>query len=378
MTAENFAFGPIGKLLTIADLLKKQGHELSFAGFGTSLQLAKNYPFNEIYEVDTENPKSTPYLEKIVMQTDLLISSMDLQSIVVAKKLKRRSVYIDCLFWFWEFIPEPLFDVDLYIRERSIKDEKDNRNELEYGFKIKNLYSVPPIIPQMRARTRKPYALISYGGGEATHWYQFGLDTSYPIIMTGILSRYVDWNDFKRVIITTSKKIVDDLSVKFNDAKFEFTTCSSHSGFLDEMTQCEIILTTAGLVTTQEAYQSKTPLIYLPPSNDSHYILLDELREQGFAQQSVHLADFMPKLNLRGKPDDKCIAEVMKQLRELEQSLHIQAEVGKIINTHVQNRRNWSAKSVRNNLRFINDLGKNGAQITVDKINELLASHHLN
>src|SRR4030066_1479597 len=135
LTAENFAFGPIGKLLTIAGLLKKQGHELVFAGYGTSLQLARNF-FDEVHEIDTDDPKSNILLEAIISKADMLVSSMDLQSIIVAKRLGKLTVYIDCLFWFWESIPEPLFYIDLYIREHSINDKKNNTNVLVYGKKI--------------------------------------------------------------------------------------------------------------------------------------------------------------------------------------------------------------------------------------------------
>jgi len=57
LTAENFAFGPIGKLLDVAKLLKDRNHKLTFAGYGTSYQLAKNFPFDTLLEIDTDNPK---------------------------------------------------------------------------------------------------------------------------------------------------------------------------------------------------------------------------------------------------------------------------------------------------------------------------------
>lgn len=372
LTAENFAFGPIGKLLTIADLLKKKGHKLIFAGFGTSLQLANDYPFDAIYEIDTDNPKSKGKLEEIVDKVDMLVSSMDLQSVIIAKGLGKPVVYIDCLFWFWEDIPKPLFDIDLYVRERSIDDTKDSENEKKFGHKIKNLYSVGPIIPEIKTRKRKKQAIISYGGGEASCWYKVGRDTNYPTVMTDILLKYVDWNHFDRVIVATGKHILKDLSEHFKNCPFEFTNCSSHAGFLEEMSQSEIILTTAGLVTTQEAFQSNTPLVFLPPSNNSHYILLDELREQIPNIPSVHLTSFMTKLDLRGKPENESISAVLKQLRELENSSAMQIEMGSMINKLVETRKKWSELSVKNNKKFLCKLGKNGADTVTDRIDSLL------
>ena len=54
ITAENFAFGPIGKILVVADLLRAANHELYFVGYGTALQLAKKFPFEEIFSIDTD------------------------------------------------------------------------------------------------------------------------------------------------------------------------------------------------------------------------------------------------------------------------------------------------------------------------------------
>jgi len=98
LTAENFAFGPIGKLLYVADLLKDKGYTLVFAGYGTSLQLAKKFPFAAIYEVDTDDSKSNSALEAIISQADVLISSMDVPSVIVAKRFKKPVVWIIVCF----------------------------------------------------------------------------------------------------------------------------------------------------------------------------------------------------------------------------------------------------------------------------------------
>ena len=137
LTAENFAFGPIGKLLDVVDLLKEQGHELTFAGFGTSLQLAKNYPFDTIHEIDTDNPESDSKLEGIISKADMLISTMDIPSVKIAQQIGKLTTWIDCLFWFWDSIPDEVLNVDLYVTERLMNDKA---NEQKYASKIKNLF----------------------------------------------------------------------------------------------------------------------------------------------------------------------------------------------------------------------------------------------
>lgn len=373
LTAENFAFGPISKLLFVADLFLKRGYHMEFAGFGTSLQLAKHFPFDEIHEIDTDNPDSGGKLEAIIARADMLVSSMDLPSVIVAKRLKVPVVWIDCLFWFWESIFEPTLDVDLYVRELSMED---SANEIAFGPKIKNLFSVGPILGKVEKAGRVRQALIAYGGGEATHWYKVGRDTNYPFLMTGILQERVDWSQFDRVVIATGEHVIEALKNKFPNTRFEFT-CLPQRKYLHELLRSEILITTAGLVTSESAFQYETPTLFLPSSNDSHYLLLEELRNKGLAPASVELSDYFPALHLRGKGEKESIAEVMEQLRELEQSPHIQAQIGKKINELIRDRKKWSSNSVIKGKRFIDSLGSNGAIAVANKIEQLLAGRGL-
>ena len=61
--AENFAFGPIGKLLTVTKGLLEQGHEVTFIGYGTSYQLGSKEPFTKIIEINTDTPEFSILME---------------------------------------------------------------------------------------------------------------------------------------------------------------------------------------------------------------------------------------------------------------------------------------------------------------------------
>lgn len=371
LTAENFAFGPIGKLLDVVDLLKEQGHELTFAGFGTSHQLAKNYPFDTIYEVDTDNPESNSKLEEIISKADMLISSMDIPSVKVAKRLGRLTTWIDCLFWFWDSIPEEVLDVDLYITERLMDDKA---NEEKFASKIKNLVKVGPIIGRMDNDSRRNQVLISYGGGEAPYWYKEGLDTNYPSVMTNLLVKSIDWSKFDKVIVATSERIVKELSKKFPNSPFEFKTLA-HDKFLDELSHSEVILITPGLVTAELSFESGTPTIFLPPSNNSQYLQLDQFIEHGLAPARAHLSDFMPKLELKGVFLRDSTQMVLKQLKEFEQSQEAQRRIGEQLNKLMRDREKWSGEFISKGKKFIESLGGNGAYSAADKIKQVLSAN---
>ena len=374
LTAENFAFGPIGKLLDVVDLLKEQGHDLTFAGFGTSLQLAKKFPFNAIHEIDTDNSESNAKLEEVISHADMLISSMDIPSVVVAERLEKLTTWIDCLFWFWDSIPESVLNVDLFIKERLMDDKA---NEKKYADKIKNLFTVGPIIGRMDGGNRKKQVLISYGGGEAPYWYKAGRDTNYPFVMTSILLRSVDWSKFDKVIVATSERIAKELGGKFTNTPFEFTTLA-HDKFLKELSSSEVILITPGLVTAELSFESGTPTIFLPPSNNSQYLQLGQFIERGLAPAHAHLSDFMPRLELKGIPLRDSTQMVLKQLKEFEQSAEAIDRVGKRINKLVEDREKWSDEFISKGKKFIDSLGGNGAFAAADKIKQVLTANGFN
>jgi len=368
LTAENFAFGPIGKLLNVASLLINSGHTLIFVGYGTSLQLAKKFPFKKIYELDTDNPKSSNELESIISTSDVLISSMDIPSVVAAKHLGKPVIWLDCLFWFWDRIPQEVLDVDLYIRERSMNDSK---NDKKFAPLIKNLCSVGPIIGKINKSQREQKVLISFGGGEASSWYKAGHDTNYPFIMTKILLNSVNWKKFNQVIVATNERIIRQLIKKFPQVPFQFT-CLSHKKFIQEMAESKITLITPGLVTAQIAFYSGTPTIFLPASNNSQYLQIEEFRQRHLAPASVQLSDFMPKLKLDKLPALKSMQAVLLQLRQFEKSPDVQQQVGKKLNELINNQASWEKKFVVNGKKFIANQGGNGAQAAADKINDFI------
>jgi hypothetical protein len=369
-TAENFAFGPIGKLLNVANLLINSKHKLSFAGYGTSLQLAKRFPFRKIYKIDTDNPKSFNKLKSIISTSDVLISSMDIPSVTAAQSLGKLTIWLDCLFWFWDTIPDNILNVDLYIRERSMNDSK---NKKKFAPLIKNFYTVGPIIGKINEAKRRPKALVSFGGGEAAYWYKVGRDSNYPFLMTKILLNNVNWDRFDQVLIATNEKIIRKLKQKFSQAPFKFA-CLSHKDFIQEMIESKIILISPGLVTSEIAFCSGTPTIFLPASNNSQYLQIEEFRRRHLAPASVQLSDFMPKLLLDKLPALKSMKAVLLQLRQFEKSPNIQLQVGNKLNQLINDQSSWEKKFIVNGKKFIKKQGGNGAQAAAKKINQLILS----
>ena len=76
-TAENFAFGPASKLVTVCEKLLQNGHEVIFVGEGTAYQLASKVKFTKIYKYNTDDKSFMKWGEKVFKQADILLSSVD-------------------------------------------------------------------------------------------------------------------------------------------------------------------------------------------------------------------------------------------------------------------------------------------------------------
>lgn len=181
--------------------------------------------------------------------------------------------------------------------------------------------------------------------------------------MTSILADYVDWRGFDRILVTTSERIASSLRAAFPNIGWEFTTLPQES-FTRELSQSSLLLTTAGLVTTQAAYISSTPTIFLPASNNAHYMLLDELRDLGLASASVHLADTMERVQIQGRPQSENLPEVLGQLMDLDQSPSLRRLVGERLNELVRTKDIWELASVDAGRAFMSSLEWEGAAET--------------
>lgn len=195
--------------------------------------------------------------------------------------------------------------------------------------------------------------------------------------MTNILFKSVDWSQFDKIIVATSERIAKELAKRFPKTPFEFA-CLPHDKFLRDLSQSEIILITPGLVTAELSFESGTPTIFLPPSNNSQYLQLDQFLKQGLAPAHAHLSDFMPRLELHGIPLRDSTQMVLKQLKEFEQSPEVQARVGARINKLVEDRKKWSSEFISKGRKFIDSLGSNGAYAAAEKIKQILTANGFN
>ncbi|MEV6949164.1 hypothetical protein AB0N07_46135 [Streptomyces sp. NPDC051172] len=248
-TAENFAFGPAGKLVTVAERLSQQGHRLTFVGYGTAFQLARRSSFwEDVVERDTDGENFSRYCEGSLRDFDLLLSCVDRSSAIEGKRLDVPVVWLDPLSWWWDEVPDWVSDLDLRITQRSIGSESAGYASQQRS----NHVVVGPIvesIPRLEPASSTTDLLVNFGGGEAAGWYELGKDSNYPLIVVEALHSHVDMTRFSSVTIAGGERFVSECRRRWPDSPYSFE-CLGHQEFLERLSSSCAFLTVPGLEAT--------------------------------------------------------------------------------------------------------------------------------
>jgi hypothetical protein len=372
-TAENYAFGPASKLVTVCQHLLDEGHEITFIGEGTAYQLASKLNFHKVYKFDTDSKEFMDWGVEIFKGADALLSSVDRSSVILAKKVGLPVIWLDMLFWWWDEIPEYLFDIGLYIQQNSVKNE---RNMKTYKNKIKNMKIVGPIFDtSYKDLMTKKQLLVAFGGIEAAGWYKIGKDSNYPYTFSKLIIEKVDTDKYDKVIFAGNEIIMADLNEKYGNEKFEFKMLP-HDQWLKAIAESQDFLINPGLEAPLEAIAYNKPIFFLPPYNSSAYVELDEFRERGIAtkENSIHFSDYFPHRSLAGRDLRVIMKEFLTELRRFENSSEILEDCAKRINDYLHMPEQEKNKQIKSEKDFLDGLGESGLETTLQAINEFLGN----
>jgi hypothetical protein len=367
--AENFAFGPAGKLMTVVERLAEDGHDITVICTGTAYEIASRSRVVRVVRQDTDAADFAQVAAGMFCAADLVVSCMDRASVRLARETGRPVAWLDSLFWWWDEIPDELLDVDLYLVQRSLPSP---RNTARYGHKIRALREVGPIVDLRHRGRPSGQLLVAFGGGEAPGWYRLGIDTWYPFVMCRALVAGLDISSFSRVLVTGNAAAMNQLATDDKLGVFSFA-CLGHDDFLRELGRSDALLTVPGLETPLEGWAYGVPTAFLPPSNSSQYVQLDEYRARGVATASVHLRDMLPPLELRDRSLRDIMPEFLGQLRAFEHQHSLVNKTVERISGYLSDRARWPAL-VAEGKRYLAALGGAGTQAAVSEIERLLSA----
>jgi hypothetical protein len=374
-TAENYAFGPASKLITVCEQLIKRGHYLIFVGEGTAYQLASKLKFHEIHRYNTDSPEFMTWGEDLFKSADALLSSVDRSSVLLAKKVGLPVIWLDMLFLWWDAVPEFLYDIELYIQQNSVKNE---RNMKLFSHKIKNMKIVGPIVDLKYKNIPQPnqkQLLVAFGGTEAAGWYKVGRDSFYPYTFTRLILESVDTSKYEKVIFAGNETIMKELNDKYGSAKYSFTILS-HDEWLRAIAESSDILINPGLEAPLEAIAYEKPIFFLPPYNSSAYVELDEFRSHGVADSfnSIHFSDYYKHKNYLGRDLKLIMKEFLVELKSFENSKDILEDCAKRINAYLNASDLQKEKQFRSQQSFMKKFGTNALSETVNIIHDCVES----
>jgi len=367
--ANDFAFGPVGTLLTITKPLLLEGHDIIFVGNGTAYQLGSKAGFQQAIKQDTRSPGYIDFALPLFQQADLILSSMDRLSVYMAQMAGKAVVYIDVLFWYWEQLHDSVLQADCYIKQNTLHD---TANVLKFQSRMRNLQSVGPIIDlsALKNRQSRQQLLVAYGGMEAENTYRVGVETGYPYFMTEVLLHNLHIERFERVLFTGNERIMEALHKKHASSRIEFMTLP-HEQYLQEVANSALVLSIPGLEAPLECFGLQVPTFFLPPSNISQYLQLDHFREREVAHGSIHLRDYYPELIFTGLDYHEKTQRFFSQLRILEQDQHVLLDMARRINACINNSQQWDRQR-QAQTAYLQTLGGNGLPRTLELIRSFL------
>jgi len=367
--AENYAYGPVGKLLTVTKKLLENGHEITFIGEGTAYQLGSKESFQKIIKINTNAENFQEEMESVFKESDFILSCMDRSSVIFAEKLNIPVIWIDTLFWWYDEIPDYMLKVDCYIKQNTLNDAV---NYSKYADRMKNLHSVGPIVDlsPLKSINKKNQVLVAYGGMEGEGVFRVGVDSHYPYVVTDLLVNQVDFSRFDKVIITGNERVIKELELKYGNEKFIF--CSlSHDKFVQELADSKISLMVPGLETPLEAFSYDIPTFFLPPLSSSQYVQLNDFIDRKATEMYVHFTDFYPSLNFSGKNMAEMLKMYLEQLHIFENDVTAQKTMVDKINQFI-NLPEMYEKQIGLQRKFMETLGGNGTKKCIDIIEDFI------
>lgn len=276
--AITFGFGPISKLLSIAEVLN-QNYILDYIGSGSSYFLAKRSQcFDKTYEIDT-SVLDKSLISEVIDKYDVIISVLNPEFGEIALERGKRLIVIDSLFYMWKEISSVWKNCDLLIIQSLYNEKKRIKKE-----SLKNAQIVGPIISnkiQKEASDNK--LLINFGGADYPY---LDMPDLIPQFICDLIEYINVFNGFKYKTITIGPRYCEKLNV-LKEYGFNIMSCS-HNDFLSELQTTEMLLTIPGLTTSFEAFSLGIPTLFLPPLNYSQYRNLKIFEEFGIAGDSIN------------------------------------------------------------------------------------------
>lgn len=351
-SSQSFGYGPSSKLVTLAKWLKPNGKfYIDFLGDDVSLTyvLQNSVYFNKIIEYKGEYPNPKNY--------DLVVSVMNPYIVIWAWINNIKSIYVDSLFWFWNWDESRFTHLESIIEElRSVNniDEawalvKDiSPHDMQYiAYKLTNLslvqkFSFEKISEENVDKFRKSLK-VNYIGPivDINKKKDTKIRNKIVISLSGLLSPLNREKDALRystlvmnlldevigelpenieVFLTTNPNVITEIrpiNERINVVSF------SNNAFLEILNETILLFAPVGITTLYESLTYNVPIYFLPEQHDGHYKNYLMLTDNGKEKESFPELLFNTRISRTEEKDpDKEILAIQTLVKKGAQNLN--------------------------------------------------------
>jgi len=354
-----FCFGPVSKIISIAEHLHNASVQLTLLASGTSKELGGKSNLFSIVDCNSEILSDLEQNKKLFEEAGVFVTVMNPIAAKFALNLGKPVVYIDSLFWMWDSLPKEFAKIDKYF----VQDLFDSKEALiKYPF-LRNVEFVGPIIDDSLPiqKSKDDFVLVNFGGMESA-LIQIGKNSNYPFIVGKIIINALEKSGQKAFVCGNDKVLQKLLEKNPKNIKIGG---KSHKEFLELLRKTKLLITTPGLTTSLEAFHYGAPIAFLPPENYSQFLNLKTFRQQGIADDSFHWMDIYSELDIVVGEDEVIgVSKVLSAIKRFEQDVGSKQKLGQFIDKLLS--KEWVGTDKQQG--YFDSLGKSSSKRIADYI----------
>lgn len=352
LNAEPFGFGPAAAIASIAPLLTKAAAEISYIGEKHTLDLQRDLPYKDIYDVtDLDRQSRKQLLEKLSKSYSHFLTAMDFEMAEIAKEAGMKTMVYDALTWYWPTIHPTIKDADLYIAQNffGVKERLTDSPD-EFPLNV----VVEPIISNHHPSNQKDCVLLNLGGLQNPFW-EFEDTVSYARTMIDAVRQALPTTE--DLIVATSYKVANE----FNDPKVK---THDREDMIKLLERAKYAIMTPGLGNIYDAASFGIPALWLPPANDSQGQQTQLLAQNDCCDEYLDWREVTQDIDYRTS-QVAALKAITAALKQVEQSTRLRLELPKKLSEKLEK---LSTETESKTHKLVELFGDNG----VEQLTELV------
>jgi hypothetical protein len=277
---DQWGYGPVSMAMCVAEQLADRAVRV-YAGQGPPYEFARRGPVDRLVRTCTTSARPTRRLRQVLVTCDVVVSVMNTAVARLAAQLGRRCVYVDSLLWMWETPPDVPAGVP-YCQE-SFPGSGERLDEWRHRFHEPEI--VGPLVsrPSREPSDDPDVTLVTFGGLSNSVQEPRTL-AAYAGAMSQCALAAIGRRP-GRVVVAVGRHVIEQMDVGALRALRPGVEVVDlgHDAYLEELRRARVLISSAGMHATYEAYAAGVPCVHLPAQNLSQVRALEVLEREGVA-----------------------------------------------------------------------------------------------